>query len=310
MDATDVSLIITVRNRAELLPLTLSHLELQSYPAAHFELLIVNLASTDSTQEVLDRYVAGAPVRSRSILAENANRAQARNQAVQKAKGRWVLFLDDHLLAGPGLVESHVRAQERHGGSAAIVGAIRHHPQIAANTLTRDYSVFRGDGFLKGQPLSFIDWRAWNLSLPRVAVSETGGFDESFLHSGLEDVELAWRLEAQGVRGFYGDDATAYLWCPVTQDDERCRYYAEGYSLRMLLDKTHADVIQNRLLRPYQGRLIGPERVLVSIYRRLCGALAPDTGCFRFMFRRTLIHSFLKGYEDAAAGNPPSICGD
>lgn len=309
MESTDVSLIITVRNRAELLPLTLSHLELQSHPAAYFELLIVDMASTDNTQEVLLRYVAGAPVRSRCIYAGNANRAAALNQAARKAQGRWLLFLDDHLLAGPNLVESHIRAQERHGGNAAIVGALRHHPQIAANTLTRDYSVFRGDGYLKGQPLSFIDWRAWNLSLPRSSMLKVGGFDESFLHSGLEDIELAWRLEEDGVRGFYNDDATAYLWCPVSREEEQQRYYSEGYSLPMVLDKTRADVVRNRLLRPYQSGFNGPESILISLYRKWCGTLAADTHCFRFMFRRILIHSYLEGYKDALAGRPPTARG-
>ena len=306
MDSTDVSLVITVRNRAELLPLTLSHLELQSHPAARFELLTVDLASTDNTREILESYVAGAPVRSRCIHVESANRAAALNRVAREALGRWILFLDDHLLAGPGLVEAHVRAQERHGGNAAVVGTIEHHPQIAANTLTRDYSVFRGGGFLKGQPLRFIDWRIWNLSLPRAAVLESNGFDESFIHPGLEDVELAWRLESQGVRGYYSDDATAYLWCPVTANDERRRYYAEGYSLRMLLEKTREDVVRNRMLRPLQSRLNFPERILVSIYRRLCNSLASDTRCFRFVHRRILVHSFLRGYQDAVAGYPPA----
>lgn len=304
MESTDVSLVITVRNRAELLPLTLSHLELQSHPAARFELLVVDMASSDNTREVLEQYAAGAPVRSRCIYAQSASRAAARNLAVQESKGRWVLLMDDHLLAGPGLVENHVRSQERHGGSAAIVGAIRHHPQIAANTLTRDFSMFRGDGFLKGQPLSFIDWRAWNLSLPRAAILQAGGFDESFIHAGLEDIELAWRLEEKGVRGFYSDDSIAYLWCPVTLEEERRRHYIEGYSLCMLLEKTRADVVRNRLLRPFQHAMNVPERAFLAVYRKICGILAPNTRCSLFMRRRIFVHSFLQGYEDAAAGNP------
>jgi len=306
MDSTDVSLVVTVRNRAELLPLTLSHLELQSHPAARFELLAVDLASTDNTLEILENYVAGAPVRSRCIHARSANRAAALNRAVNEATGRWVLFLDDHLLAGPGLVEAHVRAQERHGGSAAIVGAIEHHPQIAENTLTRDYSVFRGDGFMVGQPLRFIDWRIWNLSLPRTAILEVNGFDESFTLPGLEDIELAWRLEEHDVRGYYNDSASAYQWCPVTIADERRRFYAEGHSLRMLIEKTQADVVRNRLLRPIQSWLNVPERFLISLYRTLCGSLASDTRCFKLVHRRLLIHSFLRGYNDAAAGYPPA----
>jgi glycosyltransferase involved in cell wall biosynthesis len=306
MDSTDVSLVITVRNRAELLPLTLSHLELQSHPAARFELLAVDLASTDNTREVLESYVAGAPVRSRCIRAQSPNRAAALNVAAREASGRWVLFLDEHLLAGPGLVEAHVRTQERHGGNAAVVGATGHHPQIAENTLTRDYSFFQESGFLKGQPLRFIDWRIWNLSLPRSAILELNGFDESFIHAGLEDIELAWRLENHGLRGYYSDDATAYLWCPVTASDERRRYYAEGYSLHMLLEKTNSDIVRNRLLRALQSWLNVPERPLLSLYAKMCDSLASDTRCFRFLHHRILVHRFLRGYRDAVSGYPPA----
>ena len=55
--------------------------------------------------------------------------ACARNRAITESKGQYVLFLDAALLASPRLIESHVRAQQQHGGKSAIVGNIGRHPQ-------------------------------------------------------------------------------------------------------------------------------------------------------------------------------------
>lgn len=304
MDSTDVSLVMCVHNRAAVLPLALSHLELQSHPAARFEILIADLASTDDTRAVMERCAAGTPVPIRRIHMDTTNAAKARNEAVRQAAGTWILFLDSDLLAGPGLVESHIRAQELRGGQAAAVGAIDVHPQLAANTFTKHYDVTASAGFLKGQPLRFIDWRAWNLSVPRAAILEAGGFDESFDQPGLEDLELAWRLESAGIKGFFADEASAYVWCPTTLEAERQRLYAEGYSLVKLLDKTHEEVVANRLLSPLVAGSGFPGRLLVPLYTRICGTLAMDVRMCRHMVRRILVHSFLDGYRDASAGSP------
>ena len=302
MDSIDVSLVICVRNRAAVLPLALSHLELQTHPAARFEIIIADLASTDDTRAVMERCAAGAPVPIRRLHMDTPHAAKARNEAVRQANGHWVLFLDSDLLAEPRLVEAHIRAQERRGGQIAAVGAIEAHPQIAANTFTKQYEVTAGARFLKGQPLRFIDWRAWNLSLPRAAILEVGGFDESFAQAGLEDLELAWRLESAGIKGFFMDEASAYVWCPTTLEAERQRLYAEGYSLLMLLDKTHEEVVSNRLLGPLAAGSGFPGRLLVPVYSRLCGTLAMDVRLCKFMVRRILVHSFLDGFRDASAG--------
>ncbi len=307
METTDVSLVILVRNRAGLLPMSLSHLELQTHPAARFEILIVDLASTDDTREVLGRYAAGAPVRTCQLYTDTTCPAKARNLAVHEACGRWLLFLDGDLLAGPRLVETHVAVQEHHDGRCAVVGAIEHHPQISAGTFTKRYYTDDGERFLEGQPLRFIDWRIWNLSLPRADVLESGGFDEMFTDGGYEDLELSWRLENKGIRGFFSDESVAYIWRPTTLDAERRRFYAEGSSLRMLIEKTQAEVVRNRLLHPLQSRFIQSERSLVPFYRRICGALASNTRCFSFMCRRVLVHSFLEGYRNAMQGRGPHI---
>jgi len=307
MEATSLSVIIVTRNRASLLTTVLAHLEQQSYPAARFEILLVDMGSTDATPEVLQRYAAGTPVRTRTMRLESGNAAAARNAALQAAAGQWVLFLDDDLLAGPKLVENHIAAQERAGGECAVIGQIDQHPQADAKAFLGEIDLGRRRAFMKNQPLRFLDWRIWNLSLPRSLLIDAGGFDEAFEIAGLDDIELASRLEQRGLGGIYCEEACAYLWMPLNLQEQLKRYYAEGYTLPRVLEKTQSDVVRNRYLRPLRWVIPVPERVLLPIYYRACMALATNTRPFGFMCRRLLLHALRDGYRDALRGLPPRL---
>jgi glycosyltransferase involved in cell wall biosynthesis len=307
MDGTDLTVVVVTRNRASLLTMLLAHLEQQSYPAARFEILLIDLASADATQEVSERYAAGAPVRIRPIRLASTNAAAARNTAVRAASGTWVLFLDDDLLAGPRLVESHLRAQERNGGACVVVGRIERHPQSVTGAFFREPELGRRRAYIRNQPLRFVDWRIWNLSLPRDRFLTAGGFDESSSLLGLGDVELAWRLEQDGMGGIYSDEACAYLWRPMTVEEQRRRYYAEGYTLPRVLEKTGSDIVRNRYPRTMGAGLPAPDRLLLPLYRRGCALLAGNTRLSTYMCRRLLVHSLREGYRDATRGLPPRI---
>ncbi len=307
MEAASLSVILVTRNRASLLTMALAHLEQQSYPAARFEILLVDAGSTDATPEVVQRYAAGAPVRIRTMRQESSNATLARNSALNAAKGQWVLFLDDDLLAGPRLVENHIAAQERAGGECAVVGQIDQHPQADAKAFLGERELGRRRTFLKNQPLRFLDWRIWNLSLPRSLLLDAGGFDEGFLVAGLDDIELANRLEQRGLRGIYCEEACAYLWMPLNLEEQRRRYYAEGHTLPRVLEKTQSDIVRNRYLRPLRWGTPAPELLLLPLYRRACMTLASNTRPFGFMCRRILLHALRDGYRDAMRGIPPRL---
>ncbi|MBX7255837.1 MAG: glycosyltransferase, partial [Candidatus Hydrogenedentes bacterium] len=302
MEATSLSVVLVTRNRASLLTMALAHLEQQTFPAARFEIVLVDAGSTDGTPEVMQRYAAGAPVRIRTLRTEDTNTSRARNTAIKTATGRWVLFLDDDLLAGPGLVESHVAAQERAGGECAVIGKVDMHPQADTKVFLGERELGRRRNFLKDQPLRFLDWRLWNLSLPRNLLIEAGGFDEEFSVSGLDDIELANRLEQQGLRGYYCDDACAYLWMPLNLEEQRRRYYAEGHTLPRVMEKTQSDMVRNRYLGPLRWGLPGPAQVMLPVYRRACMLLASNTRPFGYMCRRILMHAMREGYRDALRG--------
>ncbi len=306
MEKADLTVVILTHNGADLLPLSLAHLELQTYPSASFEVVIVDNASEDQTPQVIERFATGSPVRTRWVrLNKRRSRARARNEGLKQAQGQWVLFLDEDLLAGSHLVESHMDAHRGRDGHCAIVGHVSPHPQLDAQTFTRRYWL-SPRGFVPNQPLSFLDWRAHNLSLPRDLILKAGGFGEDTDISGMEEVELGYRLERMsGVRGFYCEEACGFRWRPASLDAEVERHYRRGYSLYAVNARIECSELRERYRRdisPWRGWCA---RGFSPMGKALCPLVAGDTALFRFLSLRLLRAAFRNGYRDAARGRPP-----
>ncbi|GMV99268.1 MAG: hypothetical protein AMXMBFR84_04070 [Candidatus Hydrogenedentota bacterium] len=305
MSTPDVTVVLAMRNRADALPMALAHLEQQTYPAGRFEILVADRGSTDDSVAVLKRYAAGAPVPTRFLTLEQVSPGAARNRAVEEAHGEIVLFLDEDVLAGPGLVENHMRLQEARKNQCASIGKVTLHPQINPGTFTRWQELLAEIRHFDGQPLRFPDWRACNLAVPRTSLVKVRGFDEDHEGHGLEDVELAWRLENLPLQGFYAENAAAYLWRAVSIDAEITRFYLQGYSILRVLERTGSKTLRLRYERLLSQRAISINRLVAPMCRFISTNLAHDTAAFQFTCRRTLEQAFAQGYRDARAGRPP-----
>jgi glycosyltransferase involved in cell wall biosynthesis len=306
MDAVDVSAILVFKDSAPYLPKVIAHLEQQSYPAGRFEIVAVDYGSTGESAGILERHAEGSPVKIRAFRM-GGNIAAARNRAIHESKGQHVFFLDAELLASPKLIESHVRAQHLYGGNCAILGNIGRHPQTEGRIRLAYVTPMDVEPFVNNQPLRFVDWRCWNLSLPRAALIDAKGFDESFALPGLEDVELAWRLEQAGIQGYYSEQAMAYAWRPLDAEIEWARRYAEGFTLWDVLGKTRSDMLANRFLGPGSRPWTTTELMLAPIYHRLCRTMAKQARSFDWLCRRMSRAATIQGYRDASRGKRPRI---
>lgn len=85
------SLIITTYNYAQYLERAIRSALDQSLPSDRYEILVVNDASTDRTEAILDNYTDQLRVFN---LKENLGLAGARNFGLKKARGQFVVFLD------------------------------------------------------------------------------------------------------------------------------------------------------------------------------------------------------------------------
>jgi glycosyltransferase involved in cell wall biosynthesis/peptidoglycan/xylan/chitin deacetylase (PgdA/CDA1 family) len=198
MTAIELSVVVPTYNRASLLDRCLAALAAQEEPGAELEVVVVDDGSTDETPRVLERYASLLPLRFER--QENRGQPAALNRGIELARGETCVFLDDDVLAGPRFLAEHLRAQRESGGAIALGNLSLELPERAgglARYVGRWWAGQYGE-FERGvRAPTFRSCYSGNVSAPRAALAEAGGFAEWLARSF--DVELAYRLERAGL---------------------------------------------------------------------------------------------------------------
>lgn len=197
----EASVVVATFDRAAAVRRLLDALSRQE-GAAPFEVVVGIDGSTDGTEALLAAYAAPFTLRWES--AANAGRASALNRALRQATGRLVIILDDDMVPSPGLVAAHLAEHAPGEGPRFVMGAAPIEPLPGQTPFRRYMAVTRNEHYERlaepGRELHVRDLYSGNASVPRDVLLEVGGFDERFRRYGGEDVDLALRLEAAGVR--------------------------------------------------------------------------------------------------------------
>src|SRR5579863_3408051 len=203
MPATDVATpMITVQlctyNRRALLGRVLDALFHQDLDPVTYEVVLVDDGSTDGSYE---HVIAGLrPTCALHVVRQrNAGLARGRNAGIARARGEIILFMDDDVLAAPGLLSAHVRFHRAHPRAICRAGFINVASFDALPPPRYSWRHYSGAYF----------WTT-NVSLPLALVREAGGFDERFSEYGWEDLELGFRLRQMGVPSLLARDAIVY----------------------------------------------------------------------------------------------------
>jgi glycosyltransferase involved in cell wall biosynthesis len=107
-----ISIVIPVFNVEDSLSRCLDSILNQTFK--NFEIIIVNDASTDNTQQVIDRYKATFPNHIQSIIKENGGPGEARNFGMKKAVGKYLTFADGDDTLEPNYFDVIINAIEKH----------------------------------------------------------------------------------------------------------------------------------------------------------------------------------------------------
>ncbi len=230
------SVIIPTYNRAEVLQRCLQDLARQTLDPSRFETIVVDDGSTDRTPALLEAWQRESPYAFQYHRQENQKQGAARNRGASLARGHYLIFLGDDILAAPALLEEHLAFHRQHGdsGNTAVLGYIRWAEEIRVTAFMQWIGEMGWQfGFsLIEDPLDlpFNFFYTSNISLPAERFRECGGFDLQFREYGWEDIELSFRLKDRGMRLVYNPKALAFHHHPTTVASFCLRQEKVGYS--------------------------------------------------------------------------------
>jgi glycosyltransferase involved in cell wall biosynthesis len=188
-----LSVVMPTCNKRELLERSLLAL-LDQELDREWEIVVVDDGSQDGTDTYLAKLAAQHPDLLRTVSpGVNTGRAAARNLGVRAARGAWILFLDDDIVAPPGLLHAHLEALAGQTDRGTI-GLVHTAPELIDGAHFH-YLDSRGVAKLTAGKVPARYFVTQNAAVPRQAFLKVGGFDEQFSAYGFEDMELAFRLE-------------------------------------------------------------------------------------------------------------------
>lgn len=185
-----ISVIIPNHNDAATLAACLRAALVSRYP--HFEVIVVDDASTDNSVEVILRHPCRL-VR----LGGHGGAAKARNAGAAVARGEVLFFTDADCLIGPDTLALACATLEAAGASAAVGGTYTRLPHDHA-FFSMFQSIFIRDAETKhARAPDYLATHALAINIE--TFRRSGGFPESLLPI-LEDVAFSHRLRRAGYR--------------------------------------------------------------------------------------------------------------
>lgn len=202
MSEPRITVQLCTHNRRELLGRVMDALFAQDLDPEQYEIVLVDDGSTDGSYEaVIERLRPSCALT--VVRQRNAGLAAGRNAGIARARGAVVMFMDDDVLATPGLLQAHLRFHAAHPRAICRGGVI--------NVVSFD-----------DLPPAVYSWRNYsgayfwttNVSVPLDLLKAAGAFDQSFREYGWEDLDLGYRLRRMHVPSILARDALVFHYKP------------------------------------------------------------------------------------------------
>ena len=188
----DLSVVIPSYDRRSMLRRCLEALIAQTQDPGTFEVVVVDDGSSDGTTEMVE--ALETPFELRLLRQRQGGWAAAQNAGIEAAGGELCLLIDDDVIASPALVAVHIAAHAAHDDPTIGIGPLTQRPPEARDWYAHTFAAEWNKHFLalaQRQP-GWMDCYGGNLSAPRAALVESGGFAKDL--AAAADVELGYRL--------------------------------------------------------------------------------------------------------------------
>lgn len=184
-----LSIIVPVHNGGEAFRQCLH--SLSTVASKVLEIIVVDDGGTDDSSKL------AAQMGARVIrLPLSGGPARARNQGAQVARGDILLFIDADVTLTVDTIEQVVATFRDRPHLAALIGSYDDAPG-SANFLSQYKNLFHHYTHQTGWEEASTFWGACG-AIRREVFGAVGGFDESYRHPSVEDIELGYRLKRAG----------------------------------------------------------------------------------------------------------------
>lgn len=186
-----LSVVMPTLGRRATLPRALARLHGQESVG---EVLLAADAAAD--HGAVERAWSGAGLTGRVVRGTVPGASAARNAGWRAARGAVVLFLDDDVLAEPGLAAAHAREHAADPATdLAVLGGVRWADGLRVSAFMRWVEGLQFD-FAAMEPGAQTGWWHFytaNASVKCAALEQVDGFDAEGLPFGYEDLDIAKR---------------------------------------------------------------------------------------------------------------------
>jgi glycosyltransferase involved in cell wall biosynthesis len=275
----DVSVVISTRNRCDLLRRALIRLLDQDCPAGlTYEIIVVDNNSSDGTADLVTRLVADSSGRVRYLHEPNEGVSHGRNAGIRASLAPVVAFTDDDNVVDRRWVATVKKLMDRYPDASAVGGKVLPEWSTAVPAwLNRQH----------WSPLAALDYGTEpfytsardprclltaNLAFRRTVFESIGGFSPRLRRC--QDHELLIRLWRAGRTALYSPDLIVYA--PVAPERLTRRYHRAWHSRHgryaaLMRGEELCHVTGQLRATDFDGaRLLGVPR---HVYAELCRAL-------------------------------------
>ncbi len=192
-----ISIVIPTRNRKNILKKCLVALNNQNYDFNKFEIVIIDDGSNQNNKKMIENLNLKPEVK--YTYQEHAGPSTARNNGIKKARGKYIIFIDDDIIVNKEFIKSHI--EKLKNNDRVIV----HGPVIYTNDLNNPTSAEK-----KMRDFSNAFFATGNASIKKEYLLKAGLFNERFKEYGWEDLEFGQRLKELDLKTVKAENAIGY----------------------------------------------------------------------------------------------------